>query len=166
MANLLQEPTKHWCENALCTTQSWRTMLNTWVQPPGLDTPSRALGAEDRQEADSPEKCFAPLAKQHPSESRAVEGEQCRTWHWAAWWDHCISATVWCSGKPPGSDDRLSGCQGSQYQAVHRQDSQVPEPQQLWCAEAGTCHRLILWFCDILLGFNVGAGMCGVYKHI
>jgi len=45
-----------------------------------------------------------------------MEGKQCRTWHWDAWWHRCFSATV------PGSDARLSGRQVSWYQAGHQQD--------------------------------------------
>ena len=41
------------------------------ARTPGLNTPSGAPGAEDRPEADIPEKSFAPLARQLSSLQRA-----------------------------------------------------------------------------------------------
>lgn len=119
---------------------------------PGLDTPSGAPGAEDRQEAGLPEKCFAPLARHLPSESRAMDGDQCRAWHWDAWWHRCFSATVWCFGKPPGSDARLSGCQGSQQQAVHQQDR--VKYLNLSCSDVQKQAHATGWFYDSTTVFS------------
>lgn len=118
---------------------------------PGLDTPSEAPRAEERQEADPSEKGFASQARQLPSESKNVEGEQCRTWHWDARWHHCFSSNCMVLWETTGSEARFWGCQGSQDQAAHQQG----KLKYLTLSSSNAQKQAMGWFYGILW-FTVG----------